>query len=178
MDENAPLSLPALRTSSHEEYIEQLFSANRDEVYRYLVLLGLGVEQAQEVTQDAFLRLFTSRLNGEKLDNPRAWLFRVAHNLAVRLRGRERLFQPLDIETAESLIDSGANPELSALERERMARFEKAIGGLSPQQQQCLYLRSEGFRYKDIATIMSISDSSVGAFLRRGISRLKKALHA
>ncbi len=59
-----------------------------------------------------------------------------------------------------------------------MIRFHEAVENLSPQQQQCLYLRAEGFRYKEIAAIMEISDSSVSEFLRRAISRLKKALHA
>lgn len=178
MDENPPISLPASHTGSLEEEVEQLFLQTRDDIYRYLVILGLGTEQAQEVTQEVFLRLFASLLNGDKVDHARAWMFRVAHNLAVRVWTREKIYQPLEPAVEESLIDANANPELAALEREQMRRFENAVDALSPQQQQCLFLRAEGFRYREIATIMGVSDSSVGEFLRRGISRLKKAFHA
>lgn len=178
MDDNPNTALPASNTSSPEEEVERLFVEARDDIYRYSVILGLTPEQAQEVAQEVFLRLFADRLKGGKLDNPRGWLFRVAHNLAVRLRTRERIFVPLNSEIAESLVDDAGNPELGAMEREQKAHFEKAVESLSSQQQECLYLRAEGFRYRDIATIMGISDSSVGEFLRRGINRLKKALNA
>jgi len=57
-------------------------------------------------------------------------------------------------------------------------RLGQAVAALSPQQRQCLHLRTEGFRYREIAAILNISDSSVGEFLRRAIVRLRKALDA
>lgn len=178
MDQDPPLSLSSSRSKvSPEEEVAQLFVEVRDDVYRYLVTLGLTTEQAQESTQEVFLRLFTARVKSERIDNPRGWVFRVAHNIAARLRTRERIYQPLVCDIEQTLPDPQTNPELVIIEREQMLRFQEAVENLSPQQQQCLYLRAEGFRYKEIATIMEISDSSVGEFLRRAINRLKKALH-
>jgi len=178
MDQDPSLSLSGSRSKeSPEEEVAQLFLEVREDVYRYLVTLGLTTEQAQESTQEAFLRLFAARINSEGIENPRGWVFRVAHNIAVRLRTRERIYQPLATDMERTMLDPQTNPELSAIEREQTIRFQDAVRNLSPQQQQCLYLRAEGFRYREIADIMEISDSSVGEFLRRAITRLKKALH-
>jgi RNA polymerase sigma-70 factor (ECF subfamily) len=178
MDQDPSLSLSGSRSkASPEEEVAQLFLEVREDVYRYLVTLGLTTEQAQESTQEAFLRLFAARINGEGIENPRGWVFRVGHNIAVRLRTRERIYQPLAADVERTLLDPQTNPELGAIEREQTIRFQEAVRNLSPQQQQCLYLRAEGFRYREIADIMEISDSSVGEFLRRAITRLKKALH-
>lgn len=178
MDQDPSLSLSGSRSKeSPEEEVAQLFLDVREDVYRYLVTLGLTTEQAQESTQEAFLRLFAARINSEGIENPRGWVFRVAHNIAVRLRTRERIYQPLAADMERTLLDPQTNPELGAIEREQTIRFQEAVQNLSPQQQQCLYLRAEGFRYREIADIMEISDSSVGEFLRRAITRLKKALH-
>lgn len=173
----SPSSSGSRSKATPEEEVAQLFVEVRDDIYRYLVTLGLNAEQARESTQEAFLRLFTALIKGEGIDNPRGWVFRVAHNIAVRLRTRERIFEPLAADVERTLHDPEPSPELGAIERQQAVRFREAVENLSPQQQQCLYLRAEGFKYKEIAAIMEISDSSVCEFLRRAITRLKKALH-
>lgn len=178
MDQDPSLILSGSRSKeSPEDEVAELFLTIREDVYRYLVTLGLTKEQAQESTQEAFLRLFAARINSESIENPRGWVFRVAHNIAVRLTTRERIYSPLDPDMERTLLDPQANPELGAIAREQAIRFQAAVETLSPQQQQCLYLRAEGFRYREIADIMEISDSSVCEFLRRAITRLKKALN-
>jgi RNA polymerase sigma-70 factor (ECF subfamily) len=156
-----------------EGTVSRLFEEARDDVYRYLLLLGLPSPQAQEATQEVFLRLYVVLRRGERVDNLRAWIFRVAHNHGLSLRSLERTVVALD----PRLPDAREDPEQLLLNRERSARFHRAVAGLSEQQQVCLYLRAEGFRYREIADILGISDSTVGEFLRRAIARLRKALH-
>jgi RNA polymerase sigma-70 factor (ECF subfamily) len=156
-----------------EDTVSRLFEEARGDVYRYLLLLGLPSPQAQEATQEVFLRLYVVLRRGERVDNLRAWIFRVAHNHGLSLRSLERTVVALD----PRLPNARENPEQLLLNRERSARFHRAVAGLSEQQQVCLYLRAEGFRYREIADILGISDSTVGEFLRRAIARLRKALH-
>jgi len=61
------------------------------------------------------------------------------------------------------------------VERERLARFHRAVQNLSDQQRRCLFLRMEGLRYPEIAAALGISASSVGEFLRRAMDRLRRA---
>jgi len=154
--------------------VARLFEEARDDVYRYLLTLGLHPPRAQEAAQEVFLRLYTTLRKGEKLENPRAWVFRVAHNLGLKMRARQNSETPFDPQWGEQYAGQSGNPESELLERERMTRFHSAVEGLSEQQRRCLFLRMEGLRYPEIGSALGISASTVGEFLRRAMERLKK----
>ena len=157
-----------------QDEVAQLFVEARDDVYRYLLSLGLYPPQAQEGAQEVFLRLYATLKKGEKIQNPRAWIFRVAHNHGLKIRSRQTSQGPFDAELELRIASSEMNPEQNVLEREQNLRFHKAVQGLSEQQQRCLFLRLEGLRYPEIASALGISASAVGEFLRRAIARLKR----
>jgi RNA polymerase sigma-70 factor (ECF subfamily) len=157
-----------------QDQVAQLFLEARDDVYRYLLGLGLYPPQAQETAQEVFLRLYTTLKKGEDIQNPRAWIFRVAHNQGLKIRAKQSTQAPFDADLELRLAAPELNPEQSLLEREKTLRFHQAIQRLSEQQRRCLFLRLEGLRYPDIASTLGISASAVGEFLRRAIARLKK----
>jgi RNA polymerase sigma-70 factor, ECF subfamily len=143
-----------------------------------VLFLGVPRDQGPEVTQEVFLRLFQTMLKGEDISNARAWLFRVAHNLAIRVRSRERAVRSVDTDWQRFGGPSADSQERVILDRERMQRVHAALAELSAQQKNCLYLRSEGLRYREIAAVMGISSSSVNEFLRRAISKLSEVADA
>jgi RNA polymerase sigma-70 factor (ECF subfamily) len=157
-----------------QDQVTRLFEEARDDVYRYLLTLGLYPPQAQEATQEVFLRLYTTLRKGEEIQNPRAWIFRVAHNLGLKIRARQQSEEPFNPEIGNRAAMQAATPESELLERERMTRFHSAVQGLSEQQRRCLFLRMEGLRYPEIGGTLGISASAVGEFLRRAMARLKK----
>lgn len=158
-----------------QDQVAQLFLEAREDVYRYLLSLGLYPPQAQEGAQEVFLRLYATLKKGEKIQNPRAWIFRVAHNLGLKIRARQNFQAPFDADLESRLAGPAMDPEQSLLDREQGLRFHKAIERLSNQQRQCLFLRLEGLRYPEIGSVLGISPSAVGEFLRRAIARLKKS---
>ena len=160
----------------HQEEVTRAFEDAREDVYRYLLTLGLPPPQAQEATQEVFLRLHVTLQNRGRIDNTRAWIFRVAHNLGLDMRAK---LQPLPIAPAleAALRDTARSAEADLLERERMKQLTGAWKTLSPQQRECLQLRAEGLRYREIAQTMGITISSVREFLSRAILRLQKAVH-
>ena len=160
--------------SKLQDEVAQLFLEARDDVYRYLLSLGLYPPQAQEGAQEVFLRLYATLKKGEKIQNPRAWIFRVAHNLGLKIRARQNSLAPFEGDVESQLVALDANPEQGLLERERALRFHRAVGQLSEQQRRCLFLRLEGLRYPEIGSALGISASAVGEFLRRAILRLRK----
>jgi RNA polymerase sigma-70 factor (ECF subfamily) len=87
--------------------------------------------------------------------------------------------QPLPIapDLEATLQDTARSAEEDLLERERLEQLSGAWKTLSPQQQQCLHLRAEGLRYREIAETMGLSISSVREFLSRAILRLQKVVH-
>jgi RNA polymerase sigma-70 factor (ECF subfamily) len=159
------------------ERIDQLYNEARDDVYYYVLTLGLSPGQAQDVAQEVFLRLFSAMTAGQTIENPRGWIFRVAHNLGLKLRVKERRTGELSPELESILGQGGDNPESAVIRDERSARLARAVADLSPQQRQVLHLRAEGLRYQEIADTLGIGTSTVGEFLRRALARLKKALH-
>ena len=160
--------------SSLQDQVTRLFEESRDDVYRYLLTLGLYPPRAQEAAQEVFLRLYASMRKGEDIQNPRAWIFRVAHNLGLKIRARQQTEEPFDPELRNRYTSRTETPETELLEREKMLRFHDAVEGLSEQQKRCLLLRMEGLRYPEIGTALGISASAVGEFLRRAMVRLKK----
>jgi RNA polymerase sigma-70 factor (ECF subfamily) len=156
------------------EMVSRLFLEAREDVYRYLLTLGLDPARAQEAAQEVFLRLYATLKKGEDIQNPRAWIFRVAHNLGLKLRARQSFEAPFDPAFETRLSSAEPDAESSLLERERMLRFHRAVEALSEQQRRCLYLRMEGLRYPEIGSVLGISASTVGEFLRRAMARLRK----
>src|SRR5215207_3847362 len=66
-----------------EEKVTRCFEQWRDPVHRYLVAVFGQPAEAEEITQEAFLQFYRTLREGQTINNTRAWLFRVAHNLAV-----------------------------------------------------------------------------------------------
>ena len=104
-----------------------------------------------------YLRLYQTMCKGEAIQNMRAWLFRVAHNFGLKVRSREKTFRTVNPDWDRFSHAVSESPERDMLDREKMQRVRKALETLSPQQRNCLYLRSEGLRYREIAEVMAFA---------------------
>jgi RNA polymerase sigma-70 factor (ECF subfamily) len=173
-DELVGFLRPERHVSELQDRVAKFFEESRDDVYRYLLTLGLHPPRAQEAVQEVYLRLYTALKNGEDIQSLRGWVFRVAHNHGLKLRERQASESPFDPAMEMRLASKADDPERVLLERERMAQFHQAVESLSEQQKRCLFLRMEGLRYPEIGAAMGISASAVGEFLRRAMLRLKK----
>jgi RNA polymerase sigma-70 factor, ECF subfamily len=157
------------------------YRANRLAIYRYLVAVGTNPAEAQDLVQEAFLKLYVAIRKGQRFENLRAWLFTVASNLALN-QHRARQYRPAASEQEaaawlQSQSDPRSDPEQALLDTERAIHLNEAIRGLSRQQQACLHLRAEGFRYREIAQILGITLPTVAEFVRRAVVRLKQVMH-
>jgi RNA polymerase sigma-70 factor (ECF subfamily) len=164
------------RTNELHDRVVAAYEDAREDVYRYALTLGLSSGQAQEVAQEVFLRLYVTMRDGEDIQNVRGWVFRVAHNYGLKVKAKEREHAVID-DVIERSPGSDLNPEHRAIENERDRRIREAFEGLSPQQRQCLQLRAAGLRYREIGETIGIGTSTVNEFIRRAVTRLRKALH-
>ena len=179
-DKLAKLSVAVSQTAvTRRDFVLQAYEEHRDAIYRYLVALGIEPATAQDLTQEIFLKLFATMAKGKAIQSVRAWMFTVASNLALNHLRAESYHPSISGEEVarwlETQAQPGADPEKVLLERERAIALQEVIGTLSHQQQVCLHLRAEGFRYREIAKILGVTVPTVAEFLRRAISRLKKA---
>jgi len=161
-----------------EQQVTHLFETLRQPVYLYLMSVFGNADEAEDLTQDAFIQLYKVVKGGQTIRNVRFWIFRVVHNLAINRQKHNQFVAPLDAnswDVIESMLpDSGLNPEQTVLMREKHERLYLGLRRLSLHERQALYLRAEGFRYREIAEIMGIATPTVGEFLRRGIKKLSE----
>ncbi len=164
--------------SELEQEVIALFDELRNRLLRYVLAFGVPVADGEEIIQEAFLSLFQHLQQGRSRQNLRGWLFRVAHNLALkRLSANERRRSLADssLSQSEVSLDPAPNPEEQATFSQRHSRLLAVLQALPAQDQRCLRLRAEGLRYRQIADVLGISLGSVSASLARSLARLGRA---
>lgn len=179
------LSLPGVGTaavpkgpSEIECKVISLFDQYRTSLLRYVLSFGLPVHDGEEITQEVFLALFRHLHLGKSRHNLRGWMFRVAHNLALkRRRANQRSQDQMDPDRriAELQLDSSPNPEEQALSAQRQRRLLAVLNALPDEDRCCLRLRAEGLRYREIARVLGISLGAVSISLTRSLGRLMSA---
>ena len=166
---------PAVRTEACDVVL-RLFDAHRGGVRRYVRALGVTDRDADDVVQEVFLALFDHVARGRDRSNLRGWIFRVAHNLALRHRAREERRRRLRaLLRPGPVLDSTPSPEDRYLRGERQARLLAVVDALPARDRRCLQLRAEGLRYREIARVLGISLGSVANTLARALARLRRA---
>jgi RNA polymerase sigma-70 factor (ECF subfamily) len=137
--------------------------------------VGLRPDEADDVIQETFLRLFRDFTSEMALENARPWAFRVAQHLAVdEHRKAERLIS-MDGDmrcVIEIRRDPSLNPEESLAQKEQFERLLAAASKLTAQQWQCLHLRAEGLRYREIAAALGVSIPRVSVVIEKALARL------
>ncbi len=102
----------------------------------------------------------------------------VANNLAIDSMRRDSNLSDLDEHTWKEIEESRAgtqiDPEKLLLQDERLDRLHVAVLNLTALQRDCLHLRAEGLRYREIAELLKISISTVADAVRRAAVKLAR----
>jgi RNA polymerase sigma-70 factor, ECF subfamily len=163
------------RPSELELKVIELFDESRDSLLRYAVSLGLSTSDGEEIIQEVFLALFRHLQLGRPGSNLRGWLFRVAHNLALKRRNANYKLQQKhhpDGEIIDRQLAPTPNPEEQLMQSQRQERLRAVLEALPEQDRCCLNLRAEGLRYREIANILGMSLGAVSISLTRALARL------
>jgi len=179
---SARLTLIGLRAeespSKLEHEVVQLFDAYRVRLLGYVTAFGINGHDSEEIVQEVFLALFRHLSMGKSRGNLRSWLFRVAHNLALKQRQADRRCSFGPWQDVEAHCDPALNPEELAVSAQRQRLLSSVVSALPEQDRMCLYLRAEGFRYREIANVLGISLGSISISLARTMARLLRAEEA
>lgn len=169
-DQHAPL----------RDEVTRLFIGHRGEIHRYLAHSGCRGIEAEEITQEVFLRLYRARLAGKRVDAPRHWLFTVARNLAIdhlrRTRQQWRLIDRSSGDLADRVADAAPTSEEALLSESRRTALAGALGELTDLQRECLHLRANGLSLREIGGIVGVSVAGVSDAIRRAIKRVQKEI--
>lgn len=184
-DRTLPLVFPAKEKSADaalpaelEHEVIALFDEYRNRLLRYALSFRLPAQDAEEIIQEVFLALYRHLQKGKSRENLRGWIFRVAHNLALkRRRAGTRFLDVRETDTAweANRLDPGLNPEEQLAAMQRCNRLLAVLCVLPEQDRHCLQLRAEGLRYREIAEVLGVSLGAVSVSLTRSFVRLGRA---
>jgi RNA polymerase sigma-70 factor (ECF subfamily) len=134
-------------------------------ILNYLYQLVRDRRLAEDLAQDTFLRAFDKRDQLPEIGNQRAWLYRVATNLAINAVKRRSRFVWLPWAILDSLHSREANPEEQSSQR---SSVENALAALSLPYRIPLLLRDQfGFSIGEIASALGITEDNVSVRLHR-----------
>ena len=152
---------------------EQLVRDHNREIFNYLWRMLQNQQDAEDALQDCFLRALRAYPKLQPGSNPRAWLFKIATNVALtQLKRRNRL--------PEQFAEIELIPEHSDLHESNVATrmvVMAAIDRLPGKQRAALILRYyQGLEYTQIGLILECSPESARANLYQGLKKLRKTL--
>jgi RNA polymerase sigma-70 factor, ECF subfamily len=167
---------PSEQVSAATEEVLQLFLRYRNPLLRYTVSFGLSRHDSEEVVQEVFLALFRHLHACKPRTNLAGWIFRVAHNQALKSRAAKKksqiVFDPNPADSFEwASLDP--DPEQRAVDHQLWQRMQAVLRALPEQDRCCLCLRAEGLRYREIAATLGISLGAVSLALTHSLQRIK-----
>lgn len=167
---------PTERRPAQDEVLE-LFDECRGGVERYARSFGIGPSDAEDILQETFLALYRHLLRQGDRSNLRGWVFRVARNLALKRRAGGNWSTRIILATglARDRIDPASNPEERMAAGQRQSHLQAVVRALPDRDRQCLQLRSEGLRYREIAAVLGVSVGTVASSLARAVARVRRA---
>ena len=158
--------------------VEAFFDIFHDSLMRYLRSFEIEIQDAEDVIQEVFLALFRHLRAGKPRTNVKGWVFRVAHNLGLKRHHKNRRLHQLTAARGQILelhFASECDPEQQLLNDQRRRRLLAVVRALPDRDRQCLSLRAEGLRYREIARVLGVSVGTVATVLERALKRLKEA---
>ncbi|TDA65532.1 MAG: sigma-70 family RNA polymerase sigma factor [Clostridia bacterium] len=170
--------LVAQARAGNVKALEELCLTYWKPVYMFLYYRVQNREEAEELTQEVFLRTLKS-MGG--ILNPQAfqgYLYTVArHLLADRWRLATRA--PQELPEMEVAAAGGEDPEEAVMVAERRGEIREALDSLLPQHQEVIRLRlMEGYSVKQTAALMSRSEGAVRSLQYRAVSAFREVLLA
>ena len=158
-------------------FIEELFARHHNEIYAYLVRMTRDPELAADLTQDAFVKAYKAYDTLQKDENARAWLYQIAHRVALDDIRRKKIVRFLP------LVGDGKGSSPSA---ERLSMDVRLSGPLEralariPQRQRAALLLAEvhDLTGLELAAALGVSHVAARALLTRARESLRQALAA
>lgn len=173
-------SRPMTETWDHEAataFVEGLFAKHHTEIYAYLVRMLRDPDLAADLTQDAFVKAYKAYATLEKDENARAWLYQIAHRVALDEIRHRRIIRMVPW-SGES---RGAAPsaERLAMDLRLSGPLERALARIPERQRAALLLAEvHDLTGLELAAAMGVSHVAARAILTRARDSLRRALAA
>lgn len=169
-----------------QEAFDTLFRIYEKRVYNLAYRLSGNYDEANDISVDAFVRVFQALKLFRGDANFSTWLFRIVTNVYLDRRKRTRNKQHLSLEeyieldensVARQVEDPGPTPDLVVEGHERSELLQKAIAALPDYQRTMVVLyHTEGLAYDEIAEVLGLPIGTVKSRLNRARLTLREKL--
>jgi len=161
-------------TEQHRQ-VALWFEENHERLLRFLAHSLDAEGEAEDLAQEVFLRMLRID-NAELVRHPRAYLYRVAVNVANEWRMRGRRFVVVPPSDFEGLATPD-QPEEDLEERDRSLEVNRALASLPPMYRAAIVLRTqEGMTYREVAERLGVTERMVKRYIVKGYARLRDSL--
>ncbi|MFA6001186.1 MAG: sigma-70 family RNA polymerase sigma factor [Thermoleophilia bacterium] len=169
--------LAALAGSGDAEAYRRLFERYQHPIYNFVYRLVGNAEDASDIVQNAFLRIYTL-LGQKEIENFSAYLYRIAKNLAYDEMRRRSRFVDVDHEVlAPEDPNIYADPQRALMLGEQIGKVREAVGNLNENQRAALILRElQDLDYDEMAQVLESNRNAVGALLSRARLKFREEL--
>jgi RNA polymerase sigma-70 factor (ECF subfamily) len=164
--------------SPRQELVERIYGSHRPSVRSFFRRALRSEQDADDLTQDTFLRAHRSA-SLEDLRNPGAFLLQIARNLLRDRFRRERLvsFQAVDPLDERDLTDPSGTPEEITHARRELRALSRALLGLPERTRQAVILHKfHHLTYRQVAAVMGTSPKTVEKQIASGIAACRTAV--
>ncbi len=166
--------------SAEPSSFESLFYEYWGPIFRLLRHLVVNPAEAEDLALETFFRLYKHHPTPEADFNTRGWLQKVATNLAFQSIRSFKRREHYEITAGKNALEQAPENQpfeiLAEKEDQRFARL--VLAQMNPRQSQLLVLRHSGMAYKDIASALSLSPTSIGPLLLRAERDFEKRYRA
>jgi RNA polymerase sigma-70 factor (ECF subfamily) len=174
--EGCSLALSSIETARSEVDLAALVETYSALLFRVAHSVLRSRSEAEDVVQDAFVRVLEHRQSLAAVRDMRVWLIRIAWNLALDRRRRIRPEQ-MDADFAESLVASSVPADKALDEAQRMRSVLRELERLPRGERHVLLLSAiEELGTAEMAQVLGRSESAVRALLFRARTRLRERL--
>ena len=174
-----PQRASAEPSGGHKETIEELFMALESPLLSYAMRLAGQVEWAEDIVQEAFMRLHA---NFDEVREPKKWLYRTVHNLALNYRRDSGKIVPLELKQGEA-VENVDTTDPQPLPDEQIARWEGiglvrlSLETLDDRSRELVRLKfTENLSYKEISERTGLKMGHVGYLLHHALKAIADEL--
>ncbi|MGA2446823.1 MAG: sigma-70 family RNA polymerase sigma factor [Opitutaceae bacterium] len=166
---------PSARSHENAAFVRSAVEQFQAPLLRYATRLVNNPDRARDVVQDTFVRLMAQP--PAMVDSHLAeWLFTVCRNRAFDINRKEGRMKNFDEGAAERVVAAEPRPGAALEAEETHAAIVRLIDRLPPNQQEVIRLKFQnGFSYKEISRITSLSVGNVGFLIHTAIKTLRHA---
>jgi len=161
-----------------DDGFEAIMTAHHAEIHRYLARVTARSTDADDLSQETFLRAYRAWRGLPADANRRAWLFTIATNLCKNhFRGESRRRRALAAAVHEAAREASSWPESEALAREAHARVERVVATLPFKQRLAFVMRKlHGLEYDEIGANLECSGESARAHVFQALKKIRRGL--